>query len=130
MLVQDSNSAAVLLGRLCYCCQHLVPSLSLFMDFICSRIWYLMDKRDRDNNPHRFFLPYSTLYYLLKILFILCVSVLHICLCATCVPGVRGSKNRVSDTLEIELTDGCEPPFKHWESNGLTTEPYFQPPIF
>lgn len=101
-------------------CQHLFPSLSFFfMDFICSRIWYLMDKRD--NNPHRIFLPYSTLYYLLKILFILCVSVLHLCLCTTCVPDVRGSQNRVSDTLEIELTDGCESPFGHWESNGLTT---------
>lgn len=84
-----------------------------------------MDKRDRDNNPH--FLPYSTLYYLLKIIFILCVSVLFLCLCTTCVPGVRGSQERASDTPEMELTDGCEPPFGHWESNRLTIEPYFQP---
>jgi hypothetical protein len=63
------------------------------------------------------------------------VFCLHICLCATCVPGSCGSQKRTSDPLGLELTDvynllcGC------WELNSgplekqpvlLTSEPSLQ----
>lgn len=64
---------------------------------------------------------------------------LHVCLYTRCMPDVmsfRGSQKRVSDPIELKLTDGCKPSFVHWESNPgslkeqqvfLTTGTSFQP---
>ena len=44
---------------------------------------------------------------------------------ACSVPACRGEK-RVADTLELDLTGGCEPPCRFWESEEaalLTSEP-------
>lgn len=34
----------------------------------------------------------------------------HVCLFATCVPGILGGQKRVCEPLELELTEGCELP--------------------
>lgn len=33
----------------------------------------------------------------------ICMFCLHVCLCATCIPGVLGNQNRELDSLELEL---------------------------
>jgi hypothetical protein len=33
----------------------------------------------------------------------MCMSCLHVCLCATCVPGACGGQKEVSDLLKLQL---------------------------
>lgn len=64
------------------------------------------------NLPNSKPIAYSDSYFLCIWVFWLCV-----CLCITCVPDATRGQEKASDTLDPELTYGCEPPYGRWESN-------------
>jgi hypothetical protein len=41
---------------------------------------------------------------------------MHVCVCV-CVCGAQRAQKRVSDTLRLDLTAGCESPRRGWDSH-------------